>query len=164
MHAMLARLAGAAKIIMGDLSGGRLKICKEIMPSVITAEGGARHIVDDVTSGKGANVVITACGSPAAQAEALEIAGLDGRVCFFGGLPKGKGIVGLDTNLIHYKQLSVIGTTRASHAHYRKTLRMCADGLIDIDPLITHRFALDQINMAFENTLNTIGLKQAVIF
>ena len=53
----------------------------------------------------------TAASVPAVQQTAFGLAGLNGRVMFFGGLPKGKSTVELDTNEIHYKQLTVAGTT-----------------------------------------------------
>jgi len=164
MHAKLARLSGAAKIIMSDLSAERLKLCSQIEPSLILADRDLKQAVADETGGEGAQVVITACGSASAQAEALGLAALDGRVNFFGGLPSGRGGVTLDTNIIHYKQLRVTGTTRSSHAHYRKTLGMLAEGLFDLDSLITGRFALEDIGKAFSDAQNTIGLKQAILF
>jgi L-iditol 2-dehydrogenase len=83
-------------------------------------------------------------------------------VLFFGGLPPGKEIVPLNTNLIHYKQLYVTGTTRQSLIQYRKTLRLIADGLVEIDDLITSRFDLENIEQAFQNVMNGNGLKTAV--
>ncbi|MCL2059291.1 MAG: alcohol dehydrogenase catalytic domain-containing protein [Oscillospiraceae bacterium] len=164
MHAKLAKLSGAAKIIMSDLSADRLSLCTKIEPSLIAVGGDLKQAVDDETSGRGAEVVITACSSASAQRDAFGYAALDGRVNFFGGLPSGAEVVALNTNIIHYKQLHVTGTTRSSHAHYRKTMRMIKEGLFDLDGLITHRFALDKIDEAFDNTHKTIGLKQAIMF
>jgi L-iditol 2-dehydrogenase len=79
-------------------------------------------------------------------------------------LPKDKSAVELDTNIIHYKQLTVTGTTRSSHSHYRKTLRFIENKLLEIDSLITHRFSLDDINNAFNNASAAVGLKQVIIF
>ena len=164
MHAKLAKLAGAAQIIMSDLSAERLQLCASAEPSLIAAHGDIKQTVAAATAGEGANVVITACGSASAQQDALEIAAHDGRVNFFGGLPKGKEAVSLDTNLIHYKQLTVTGTTRASHAHYRRTLGMLARGRIDLAPLLTDRFPIEDIGAAFDNAHSARGLKQVIIF
>jgi L-iditol 2-dehydrogenase len=164
MHAKLAKMAGAAKIILNDLSADRLRECAAIEPSLIPVAGGLSEAVARETGGAGADVVITACSAAAAQKAAFTLAALNGRVNFFGGLPKGKELVELDTNQIHYKQLTVTGTTRASHEHYRKTLGFIASGLVDIDPLITHRYALTDIKKAFDNAANAVGLKQAIVF
>jgi len=164
MHVKLAKMAGAAKIMLNDLSAERLRYCAGIEPSIITVEDALERRISEETGGKGADVVVTACSAAAAQRAALSLAGLDGRVNFFGGLPKGKENVELDTNLIHYKQLSVTGTTRASLRHYRETLELTASGLIDLDCLITHEFPLADIRKGFDNAANAIGLKQLIVF
>jgi len=164
MHAKLALMSGAAKVIMNDLSKSRLEECAAIEPRITAVSENLPGYVRETTGGDGANVVITACSVAAVQQGAFALAGLDGRVCFFGGLPKGKENVALDTNQIHYKQLSVTGITRSSHAHYRRTLELIAGGLVDIDPIITHSFALNDVQRAFDNAAGAVGLKQAVVF
>lgn len=164
MHAKLCRMAGAAKIILNDLSEERLKTCAWIEPNIIAVKDGLPEVLREITHGRGADVVITACGAAAAQKAAFDLAARDGRVNFFGGLPAGRECVELNTNQIHYKQLTVLGTTRSSPFHYRQTLNLIADGLIDVDALITHRFALEDIRAAFENAEKAVGLKQCVAF
>ncbi|MCL2684476.1 MAG: alcohol dehydrogenase catalytic domain-containing protein [Synergistaceae bacterium] len=164
MHAKLALMSGAAKVIMSDLSQPRLDECAAIEPRVITVAEKLPEFVSDATGGYGADVVITACSVAAVQRGAFALAGLDGRICFFGGLPKGQELVQLDTNEIHYKQLSVTGITRSSHAHYRRTLDLIAKGLVDIDPIVTHSFEIKDATRAFDNASGAVGLKQAVVF
>ena len=163
MHAALAFKSGAEKVILNDLSEGRLALCKKIEPRIITVAGDPTETVNAETGGKGVDVVVTACSVAPVQEAALSYAAINGRVNYFGGLPKGRTI-NLDTNIIHYKQLSVTGTTRSSHEQYRKTLSFIAKKLVDVDSLVTHRFALDMVGKAIENAKNQEGLKQAVIF
>ena len=81
--------------------------------------------VKELTGKHGFDVIIpTVVLSPAAQKAAFGQAAVNGRVCFFGGLPKGKEFVELNSNIIHYKQLVVTGTTRVSITQYRKTLAL----------------------------------------
>ncbi|MDR3210964.1 MAG: alcohol dehydrogenase catalytic domain-containing protein [Planctomycetota bacterium] len=164
MHAKLAWMSGAAKVILNDISTGRLAECARLDPRLTIIEADLPERLKEETSGNGADVVITACSAPAAQKAAFDLAGVDGRVNFFGGLPKGREKVELDTNIIHYKQLSVTGTTRASLAHYRLTLDLVGKGLVDLDQLVTHRFPLTEIKQAFANVAGGVGLKQAVVF
>ena len=164
MHAKLALMSGAAKVIMNDLSRSRLDECAAIEPRVVTVAENISEFVRNETGGCGAEVVITACSVASAQQDAFGLAGLDGRVNFFGGLPKGQELVQLDTNQIHYKQLSVTGTTKSSPAHYRRTLGLIADGLVDIEPLVTHSFGISDAASAFDNAARAIGLRQAVVF
>lgn len=164
MHAKLARMSGAAKILMNDLSTQRLAACEKIDSSLIFVSKDLKDRVMAETNGKGAEVVITACSAAQAQKDSFALAGVDGRVNFFGGLPKGKENVELDTNIIHYKQLTVTGTTRASLGQYRQTLGYISSGVVDIDRLVTHRLPLGEIAQAFANTADGVGLKQAIVF
>jgi L-iditol 2-dehydrogenase len=164
MHAKLAKMSGASKTIINDISESRLAECKKLEPSLITVKDNLHERIIEETDGKGANVVITACSVASVQQKALTYAAVDGRVNFFGGLPKGKEMVELDTNIIHYKQLVLTGTTRSSLWHYRKTLNFIASGVVDIDPLITHRYKINDIKTALDNLANAVGLKHVIVF
>ena len=164
-HAKLAKIFGAAKVIMNDLSADRLALCKEIESGIITYHGDdINGFISEQTNGRGVDVCITACPSPQVQQKSLELMAEGGRVNFFGGLPKSKENVMINTNLIHYKQLMVTGTTRASIGHFRKTLSFIADGLIDLTGIVTAKYSLNEIGTAFENAEKAIGLKNVIEF
>jgi L-iditol 2-dehydrogenase len=163
MHAALAFMSGATKVILNDLSEDRLAKCKELEPRLIIVSGDPAETVNAETDGNGVDVVITACSVASVQEAAPSYSALNGRVNLFGGLPKGK-TADLDTNIIHYKQLLVSGTTRSSHEQFRKTLDFIAKKLVDVDSLVTHRFSIDEIDQAIENASKQQGLKQAVVF
>jgi len=67
------------------------------------------------TDGRGAEVVIVACGSPEAQEQAVQMVAKRGSINLFGGLPRGSPSPRLDVNLIHYKEASVVGTHGSSN-------------------------------------------------
>ncbi|GAK59170.1 alcohol dehydrogenase GroES domain protein [Candidatus Vecturithrix granuli] len=166
MHARLAKMVGAAKIFMHDVSENRLALCRQLEVSCITLDASLPlpAQITDVTHGRGVNLVITACAVPQVQTVALEVAALNGKILFFGGLPAGKSVVGLDTNLIHYKQLLITGMTRSSLAQYQKTINLIADGLITVTDLITSRAKLEDIHQTIQDVSHGIGLKSAISF
>lgn len=165
MHAMLALMSGAAKVIMSDLSAERLAGCKEILPKIIPYSGGdLKGFVMEQTNGRGLDVCVTACPSPAAQASSFDMMAMFGRVCFFGGLPAGKEKVELNTNTIHYKHLMVTGTSRSSLSQYRKCLELVETGVLELNRLVTNHFTLDQIDEAFAFCAAAGGLKSVVDF
>jgi len=163
MHAKLALMAGASCVILNDLSEERLNACKALEPRVLIVADGLKEAVDKETDGRGADVVITACSVQSVQEDAFNYAGLNARVNFFGGLPKGKTAT-LDTNQIHYKQLQVSGTTRSNLEQYKKTLDFIAGETVEVDSLITGRFPIEDIKTAFDNVAAQNGLKQAIVF
>lgn len=162
MHGMLAKLSGATRIYINDISEKRLEECKKILPFIITVYSGLKEFIRKETLQKGVDVVITACPVPAVQQDALELAANYGRVCFFGGLPEEKKMVSLNSNAIHYKQLSVTGTTRASLAQFKEVVGLMEAGVIDIRKLITREIKLENIHKGFEYACASDGLKNVI--
>lgn len=162
MHAMMAKMSGAGKVMVNDISAARLEECRRIDSSFLTIRNDPKETVMKETAHKGADVVITACPVPSAQQQALELAANYGRICFFGGLPEEKKRVELNTNLIHYKQLAVTGTTRASLFQFKQALGFVEAGLLDVDKLITRRFMLDEIQEGFNCACAADGLKNVI--
>lgn len=165
MHAKLALMAGAAQVMMNDLSKERLSLCTQVEPRLIPVQSdNLEQTVQTRTKGVGLDVCVVACPSPQAQAKSLELMGQNGRINFFGGLPKEKEVVGLNTNLIHYKQLVITGSTRASVGQFRKSLSLISNGLIDVKSLISNTFTIREFTSALEAASSGQGLKNIINF
>lgn len=164
MHAKLSRTVGAGKVIVNDVHEDRLALARSIDSSFITICGDPGAELARLTGNAGADVVITACPVASMQTIALELAAVNGRVIFFGGLPKGKSVVPLDTNLIHYKQLLVTGTTRQSLRHFQKTLDLITEGVLRVEDLITSVQPLSAIKTAITKATEGGGLKARIAF
>lgn len=164
LHVQLAKLSGAKEVILSEISEERLQEGTAYGADVLVnpAKDDLNSIIRDRNSGKGADVVITACSVPQVQQQALEIAGIHGRINFFGGLPKGKDVVQLSTNLIHYKELKVTGTTSSSNIQFKRALELIASGKISVQKLVGKIYPLDDIAAAF-SLINT-GKKIAIGF
>ena len=89
---------------------------------------------------------------------------IGGRVLFFGGLPKDKEIVPINTNAIHYKELIVTGSTRANNEQFRKTLEFIAEGILEVKSLVTARFPINEMDKAMEYAIQAKGLKNIITF
>ncbi|MGO9308429.1 MAG: alcohol dehydrogenase catalytic domain-containing protein [Spirochaetia bacterium] len=165
MHAKIALMAGAARVCMNDLSAERLSLCGKIEPAVIAIESeGLKERLSVLTGGKGVSVCITAAPSAEAQILALEVVGVNGRVMFFGGLPEGRSKVALDTNLVHYKQITITGTSRQSLIQYRQALSLVASGCLVVKDLVTMRTPLEEIRASFDQVMRGKGLKNVIEF
>ena len=165
MHAKVAFMAGAAKVYVNDLSAERLSLCRKVEPAIIAIESeGLKERLSELTGGRGVSVCITAAPSADAQVLALEVVGVNGRVMFFGGLPEGKSKVALDTNLVHYKQITITGTSRQSLIQYRQTLALVASGRLVVKDLVTMSTPLDQIRASFDQVMAGKGLKNVIEF
>lgn len=163
MHLKVAFLAGAAKVYVTDLSVERLALANKLIPEVITIPSAELDSsVEKYTDGRLMDLIITAASVPVIQETAFKYVGLNGRVMFFGGLPKGKSLVKLDTNEIHYKQLTVAGTTRQSLRQYRTCLKLIASGRLKVSDLVTASAPLDDIKTIIADVAAGKGLKSVI--
>ena len=163
LHALLNKSAGG-RVIVADISDVRLAEMQKYGADAVihTAERDLKSEMNRITEGRGADVVITACSVPEMQALALEIAGCHGRVSLFGGMPKGKEIVELNTNLIHYKELLVTATTGSSMQDFHNAIRILSSGHFEVAPLVSAVFSVEETVAAFEYAAKGLGMKALV--
>jgi len=152
IHICIAHARGASKIIVADIAPKRLEMCRAFGPDycINTHETDVIKETRKLTDGVGADVVITANPVPITQSQALEAAAKGGRIAFFGGLPHNASKVELDTNLIHYKALTVIGTTGFAPKHHILALEMMRAGLIPGEKLVSQILPLDDFASGVE--------------
>jgi L-iditol 2-dehydrogenase len=150
LHVRLARARGAARVFLADLNAERLATAAALVhPDATIGES----TVDDVrklTDGRGADVVITAAASGKAQEQGIQMAARQGRISFFGGLPKDNPVIACDSNLVHYRELTIVGANGSSPAHNAEALRLIASGAVPVADLITDRLPLDRALEAFD--------------
>jgi L-iditol 2-dehydrogenase len=164
MHGKMSRLAGAGKVIINDLNAERLDMARQIDPEFITIGNDLRQELMKITGNAGADVIITACPVPEVQSLAIELAAVNGRVIFFGGLPKDRAVVPLDTNLIHYRQLMVSGTTRQSLRQFQAVLALVRDGILRLEDLVTSTHQVEEAEKAIGEMAAAHGLKSRLEF
>jgi L-iditol 2-dehydrogenase len=148
LHVFLARSRGAARVILVELNRARLDASAAVThpdATVCAAETDPVDAVLKLTDGVGADVVITAAAAKSAQEQALLMAARSGRVSLFGGLPKADPVIAFDSNLVHYRELTVVGANGSSPAHNERALQLIASGAVPVAELITHRLPLEQV-------------------
>jgi L-iditol 2-dehydrogenase len=164
LHVALARLAGAAAVLAADphasrreraLAWGAAAACDPDPASLRAALAGLGVA--------GADVVIVAAPSPAAQQQSLELAAPGGRVSLFAGLPRGGSRVELDTNLIHYRELTVTGTTGSTREDCQAALNLILGGQVDAGALIDARLELGAAAEAIELVRTRRVMKAAIV-
>ena len=114
-----------------------------------------------LTGGQGADMLITACAVGQAQADAVALAAKRGRISLFGGLAKETNGF-LDSNLIHYKELSVHGVHASTARQNRTVMDWIAAGTLEVRKYITRIYALAEIEQAFRD-LQSQSVFKAVV-
>jgi L-iditol 2-dehydrogenase len=166
MHATLARLQGAQKVIVLDQNPARLDMAKRFdidAAVLVNADGAHREEVLRLTAGFGADVVIVAVSAAAAQNDALEIAAKAGRINFFAGLPKSNPIAPLDVNQIHYKELVVSGSYSEKKSDFQAAFALLHSGRFPAQQIITHHLPLERITDAFPLMESGAALKVCIL-
>jgi L-iditol 2-dehydrogenase len=164
MHADLAKIRGARKVILADTQPRRLELAKGFGADILidSKKEGLRERVLAETEGAGASVVIVAAPSGAAQEESLTLAAKHGRVSFFGGLPKSNPFISFNSNLVHYKELFVMGAYGSAPRHNVAALELLAAGRIHAESLIGLLVPLERIKEGMEAVAEGRVLKAIV--
>jgi len=155
----MAKLMGAGKTIILEKSPEQLELVSDGTADLyILNDDDANEKILEATNGYGADVVITACPAPAAQSQALEIVAKRGYINFFGGLPRTNSVLEIDTNIIHYKELSVVGSHGSCARHAEKALDLMGAEL-DVSKYISAVYPLSEINEAIRSAISGRRLK-----
>lgn len=141
MHAELALRAPPAALIVSDPVAARLEKTRTAIGAKAAGAGaalvcvgpdGLPAAVAEASGGGGADDIILAVGIREVQQEALGLLGFGGTANLFGGLPKGRHTLQLDALDVHYREITVVGSSGGDPGDMIATLRAIADG--DIDP------------------------------
>lgn len=148
LHVRLARARSAARVILVDLNAERLAAAAALVRPDHTIATDAQDPVAavlELTGGRGADVVITAAASGRAQEQGLLMLARRGRLSLFGGLPKDAATITVDANLVHYRELTLVGVNGSTPDHNKRALELIASGEVPVADLITHRLPLDKV-------------------
>jgi L-iditol 2-dehydrogenase len=150
MNACVAREMGAGKLIMAELNPARLAQCGPFADLLVNSgEEDLVQVVKDQTGGIGADVVIVAAPAVPPQEQALEMVRKQGTVCLFASLPVGKSMLHIDSRILHYGEITLVGTSDSTPAQVAKAVDMIAGGTLRADLLVTHVLPLDGIHQAY---------------
>lgn len=161
MHCALAVRAGGHVIACGR--EGRLAPAARMGAQVTTSLTGEtlRDFVLTETDGQGVDLVILAVGALDSINVALESVRTGGAINVFAGFTKGV-YASVDPNLIHYREISIVGSANARFEDHRRAVQMIADGEIDLSPLLTHTFPFEELDEAVRTVRERRGLKVAL--
>ena len=102
---------------------------------------------------RGVDIAIEAVGVPESWEEAVEMVRKGGTVNFFGGCAVGTRVT-LDTNRIHYSDITMHATFHHTPVICRKALDLIASGRFQAASFITGHAHLYELNRVFEKLMN----------
>jgi S-(hydroxymethyl)glutathione dehydrogenase/alcohol dehydrogenase len=161
------RLAEAARIICVDMSPARLELA--------TAQGatdvwqGGPDVVSRVleeTGGFGADYTLEATGLVSVMRQAVESARIGWGLCTICGVAgKGETLDIVPRYLITGRRVcgSSFGGVKGRD-QVPELVQLYLDGRLDVDPFISHRITLDQVNEGFELMQRQAGIRTVIEF
>jgi L-iditol 2-dehydrogenase len=167
MFVALARMRGAHVVAAGRRPQRLEKAIEMGAEAVVVSREGvdlAELLRERSPDGRGADVVIEAVGLPETSEAAVRAVRKGGVVQLFGGCPADTRI-GIDSQLLHYQELTIKSTFHHTPESVRKAFRLIADGHIDPNAFITAEASLDELPQVLGNMARGgDGLKTAIVF
>ncbi|MEP7139370.1 MAG: Zn-dependent alcohol dehydrogenase [Caldimonas sp.] len=160
-----ARLAGAARIIAGDVGPARLERARQFGATDVVDVTGAT-VLDEVralTGGRGADYVFEAAGHEQAFRLAVEAVRPAGEVVWLGK-------INVDAE-VAFRWGSLMGEKRIVRSSYGDAIpsrdfpwivEQYLAGKVMLDELVTRRIGLDEINDGFADLANGVGTRTVI--
>jgi S-(hydroxymethyl)glutathione dehydrogenase / alcohol dehydrogenase len=161
------RLQGAERIVCVDLSAERLELARG-QGATDVLMGGPDAVVQilEMTEGFGADYTFEATGNVAVMRQAVEAARMGWGLCTVAGVAgKGETLDVVPRFLITGRRIagSSFGGVKGRD-QVPQLVRRYLDGDIDVDPFVSHRVKLDDVNHAFELMEAQDGIRSVIEF
>jgi L-iditol 2-dehydrogenase len=149
LHVQLAKAAGASKVIGVSRSRFKNDLARQLGADVAIESGpSAVAQVLEATEGRGADVVIECTGVMTSIADAIRVVRFGGRILLFGITSTTSGT--LPFYDLYFKELTLINNRAATAQDFPVMIDLVARGAVRLEPLVTHRMALDELGAALE--------------
>ena len=149
-HLQALKAAGVSPVIVIGLDQDkkRFEIAKQLGADHIINAGQANpfETVRSLTEGLGADIVVETANSSKATSLAIELAAPRGRVLLFGLYPEAT----ISPVQLLRNGLSVYGDVALVPRHFRRAINWVKLGKINVEPMITKRFSLNEAREAFD--------------
>jgi len=146
----IARALGAWKVFAIEPNPDRRALAGKMgadLPIDPTAEDPVEVVLRE-TGGVGAEVVLEMSGNARAIDQGTRMLARGGRMSLL-GLPDGPVTIDLNDQVI-FKEARILGITgREMFRTWQQTTTLLSTGRVDVTPVITHRFSLEEFGEAF---------------
>ena len=162
----VAALAGC-EVIAIVKHDGQAEAARQLGAAHVVQTGSIRSAIQQTRAltpkNRGVDIAIEAVGVPEAWQEAVELVRKGGTVNFFGGCAIGTHVT-LDTNRIHYSDITLRATFHHTPAICRRALDLIAGGRFQASAFITGHAHLYELNRVFEKLMNRSSeIKTAIV-
>jgi L-iditol 2-dehydrogenase len=136
---------------------GQVEAARQLGAAHVVQTSSIRKAIRDTRAltakNRGVDIAIEAVGVPEAWQEAVELVRKGGTVNFFGGCALGTHVT-LDTNRIHYSDITLRATFHHTPAICREALELISSGRFQSEAFITGHAHLNELNSVFQKLMN----------
>ena len=153
----LCALSGAGRLVVTDAREAPFAVSRAFGATdcVNVAETDGRKAIMEITGGRGADVVIESSGYPDSSAMVLDLVRKEGKVAHIGWA---NDLPPLPVIPIMAKTLTVFGVGgNGGRGQYERSLELVRSGRVELEPMVTHRFSLDEVVEAFDTAASRAG-------
>jgi L-iditol 2-dehydrogenase len=154
----VARACGASEVVVADLNEARLAIATEL-GATRTISSGDQSIADGYAGRPAPEVLLECSGHPGATGDGIRALAPAGRAVLVG---MGGGELPLPLSVVQERELVVTGTFRYAGT-WPAAIALAASGQVDLERLVTGRFALADTGAALTAARDTPGAIKSVI-
>jgi len=159
LHLLAFKAAGMAKVMMVGLStdAPRFTVAKKHGADACIAvdKEDAPAVIREMTGGQGADIVVETASSPKATELAFQLVAPRGRVSLFGLYPTAE----FSPVAFARNGVSAFGDVAQLTRHFVGALRIIGAGVVDLEPLVTHRLTLDEMEAGFAANMSGAAVK-----
>lgn len=166
-----AKVFGAKQVIAIDVMPEKLEWAKNMGADVIIngKEENAYEAVQKITNGRGTDMVFEAAGTAFTCAQVLGLASKGGTVVYLGIPYADVTIDRFNFESIMRNELHVVGSWNSITGPYpgkawETTIHFMKEGKVDLTPIITHRYNLDEIIDVFKKVFKRDTLFGKIMF
>ncbi len=148
----IARAKGARLVVLAGTRDERLEVGKELGADACLNVSSAKEPVSEIRAifgGKGPDVVVELAGSEGAASLAIRSVARGGRVVLAGSTSPGKNL-SVDLSLVVRGHLDIYGSVADPKWVCRRGIELMSHGYVNVKPLMTHHFKLEDFGEALE--------------
>lgn len=166
--ALLKKAYGATNVVLVDVNEERLRFSREHLgvATYLSVKGkSAADVAKELVAQagledeRGFSVSFDATGVEFCGQVALNALRSRGTFMQVG---MGADMISVPISVICMREIKVIGCFRYNQGDFKESVKLLADGILDVKPLITSKYAFSEAEAAFEASRRGIGMKTVI--
>ena len=154
LHNLLVKKSGCRSLVV-DLDEARLEMAKRQGADEVINPNDCDPVerIKELTNGHGAHVIFFTLSVPSLAEAYLQALNKLGRMVYYGSF-RPKDPIKINPDRIHYTEQTITGSYSPTSKGFWMAQRLLSYGLIDVKPLLSVMYPMEEANTAFEQAMS----------